>query len=211
MRINYLIKKIQYLILKPYFNYPKTLVEYFDKNKDKTIVSFSSIGRGRKFTQKNEFFHLTQKFNVLFVKDVTRSWFNNLDVKYIKQYLKKDVYTIGFSMGAFNAIIFSCLFPVKKVIAFSPQFSINPNISEDETFLNYAAKINRWKFKKIKFSNKTKYLLVFGDSEKEKYHMSKIPKKKNIKFLTIKNCDHNTALRLKKDKKLKNLIDNFLD
>ena len=135
MRINYLIKKIQYLIFKPYFNYPKTLVEYFDKNKDKTIVSFSSIGRGRKFTQKNEFFHLTQKFNVLFVKDITRSWFNNLDIKYIKQYLKKDVYTIGFSMGAFNAIIFSCLFPVKKVIAFSPQFSINPNISEDETLL----------------------------------------------------------------------------
>jgi hypothetical protein len=41
--------------------------------------------------------------------------------------------------------------------------------------------------------------------------MSKMPKKKNIKFLTIKNCDHNTAPRLKKDKKLKNLIDNFLD
>ena len=39
----------------------------------------------------------------------------------------------------------------------------------------------------------------------------KLAKKKNIKFLTIKNCDHNTAPRLKKDKKLKNLIDNFLD
>ena len=56
-------------------------------------------------------------------------------------------------------------------------------------------------FKKEKFSK-----LV-----KEKYHMSKIPKKKNIKFLTIKNCDHNTAPRLKKDKKLKNLINNFLN
>ena len=36
---------------------------------------------------------------------------------------------------SFNAIIFSSIYPIKKLIAFSPQFSIYPGISNDESFL----------------------------------------------------------------------------
>ena len=39
---------------------------------------------------------------------------------------EKIDFAIGYSMGGFNAIIFSTLFKVKKVIALSPQFSIHP-------------------------------------------------------------------------------------
>ena len=204
MRLNYYLKKIQYLIFKKKFNYPKTVIDYFNNKKKVTIISFSSIGRGRKYIQLNEFFNLTKKYNVMFVKDITRSWLNNIDISYIKSSLKKENnYAIGFSMGAFNAIIFSTLHPIKKVIAFSPQFSIHPKISEDNTFLNFAANIKKWKYKKLKFTNKTQYLLVFGDSQKEKYHMSMIPKQKNIKLMVLKNCDHNTALYLKKKEKIR--------
>jgi len=210
MRLNYYLKKIQYLIFKKRFNYPKTVIDYFNNKKKVTIISFSSIGRGRKYIQLNEFFNLTKKYNVMFVKDITRSWLNNIDISYIKSSLKKENnYAIGFSMGAFNAIIFSTLHPIKKVIAFSPQFSIHPKISKDNTFLNFAANIKKWKYKKLKFTNKTQYLLVFGDSQKEKYHMSMIPKQKNIKLMVLKNCDHNTALYLKKKKKLEETINKF--
>jgi hypothetical protein len=112
-------------------------------------------------------------------------------------------------MGAFNAIIFSTLHNVKKVIAFSPQFSIHPQITKDTTFRNYALRIKKWKYFKLKFSKKTNYLLIFGDDAKEKYQASLIPKQKNIKIINIKKCDHNTANRLKKAKKLYKLIDNF--
>ena len=209
MKINFFLKKIENLIIKKSFNYPKTIIDYFNNKKKITVLSFSSIGRGRKYIQQNEFFHLTKKYNVLFIKDITRSWFNNVDVKYIKSFLKKNNYAIGFSMGAFNAIIFSTLHPIKKVIAFSPQFSIHPKISKDNTFLNFAANIKKWKYKKLKFTKKTQYLLVFGDSQKEKYHMSMIPKQKNIKLMVLKNCDHNTALYLKKKKKLEETINKF--
>ena len=210
MRLNYYLKKIQYLIFKKKFNYPKTVIDYFNNKKKVTIISFSSIGRGRKYIQLNEFFNLTKKYNVMFVKDITRSWLNNIDISYIKSSLKKENnYAIGFSMGAFNAIIFSTLHPIKKVIAFSPQFSIHPKISKDNTFLNFAANIKNCKYKKLKFTNKTQYLLVFGDSQKEKYHMSMIPKQKNIKLMVLKNCDHNTALYLKKKKKLEETINKF--
>ena len=209
MNIKYLLRKIENFFIKKKFNYPKTIIDFINNNKKITILSFSSIGRGRKYIQKNEFYHLSNKYNVLFIKDITRSWFNNIDVKYIKSFLKKNNYAIGFSMGAFNAIIFSSIFPIKKVIAFSPQFSIYPEISNDESFLNFAAQISDWKYKKLKFSNKTKYLLIFGDSEKEKYHMSKMPKGRNIKIMVIKNCDHRTAIILKKRGKLKKIINDF--
>ena len=209
MKIKYFLRKIESFFIKKKFNYPKTIIDFVNNNKKITILSFSSIGRGRKYIQKNEFSHLTKKYNVLFIKDITRSWFNNIDIKYIKSFLKNNNYAIGFSMGAFNAIIFSSIFPIKKLIAFSPQFSIYPEISKDESFLNFAAQIDRWKYKKLKFSNKTKYLLIFGDTEKEKYHMSKMPKAKNIKIIVIKNCDHRTAIILKKRGKIKKIINNF--
>ena len=211
MKLRYFLKKIENLIIKKDFNYPKTIIDCFNNNKKTTVLSFSSIGRGRKYIQQNEFFHLTKKNNVLFIKDITRSWFNNVDIKYIKSFLKNDNYAIGFSMGAFNAIIFSTLYPIKKLIAFSPQFSIHPNISRDDSFLNFAAQIKKWKYDKLKFSKKTKYLLVFGDSVKEKYHMNLIPKQKNSKIIILKKCDHNTAIYLKKKGKLEKIIDNFFN
>ena len=211
MKLNYFLKKIENLIIKKSFNYPKTIIDYFNNNEKTTVLSFSSIGRGRKYIQQNEFFYLTKKYNVLFIKDITRSWFNNIDIKYIKSFLKKNNYAIGFSMGAFNAIIFSTLYPIKKLIAFSPQFSIHPKISEDDTFLNFAAKIKKWKYNKLKFSKNTKYLLIFGDNNKEKYHMSMIPKQKNIKIIVLKNCDHNTALHLKKKGDLEKIINKFFN
>ena len=210
MKLNYYLKKIQNLIFKKNFNYQKTIIDSFYRNKKISVISFSSIGRGRKYIQQNEFFNLTKKYNVIFVKDISRSWLNNVDTNYIKSSLKKNNnYAIGHSMGAFNAIIYSTLHPIKKVIAFSPQFSIHPKISKDNTFLNFAANITEWKYKRLKFTNKTNYLLVFGDSEKEKYHMSMIPKRKNIKLLILKNCDHNTAPHLKKLKKLDQTINKF--
>ena len=210
MKLNYYLKKFQNLILKKKFNYPKTIIDYFNSNKKITVLSFSSIGRGRKYVQLNEFFNLTKKYNVMFIKDITRSWLNNIDTNYIKSSLKNNNnYAIGFSMGGFNAIIFSTLHPIKKVIAFSPQFSIHPEISKDNTFLNFAANITSWKYKKLKFTNKTEYLLIFGDNEKEKYHMNMIPKQKNIKIMVLKNCDHNTALHLKKLRKLDKTINKF--
>ena len=210
MKFNYYLKKIQNLIFKKNFDYPKTIIDYFYKNKKVTVISFSSIGRGRKYIQQNEFFNLTKKYNVMFVKDITRSWFNNVDTNYIKSSLKKkNIYAIGHSMGAFNAIIYSTIYPIKKVIALSPQFSIHPAISKDNTFLNFAANITKWKYKRLIFSDKTNYLLIFGDSDKEKYHMSMIPKQKNIKLISIKNCNHNTALHLKKLRKLDKTINKF--
>ena len=210
--LHYYIKKIQYFILKKKFGFSQTSIDTYFSNKKTTVLSFSSIFWAARAVQINEFFHLTKKYNVIFIKDTSRSWFNNLDLVTIKKNIKtKTNYCIGYSMGGFNAIMFSNFFPIKKVIAFSPQFSIHPSLSKDKTYLNYAARIKKWKYKQLKFNNKTKYLLIFGSSKNEKYHASKIPNQKNIKIITIDGCDHATAPFLKKEKKLKKLISEFFE
>ena len=121
------------------------------------MIAFSDHGGGVKYIQNEQFFNLTNKYNVLFVRDISRSWFNNIDTKLIKKNIKnKTCYAIGNSMGAFNAIIFSNLHNIKKVIAFSPQFSIHPKISRDKDFINHAARIRKWKYPQLIFSKRTK-------------------------------------------------------
>ena len=129
MNIKYLLRKIENFFIKKKFNYPKTIIDFVNNNKKITILSFSSIGRGRKYIQKNEFSHLSNKFNVLFIKDITRSWFNNIDIKYIKSFLKNNNYAIGFSMGAFNAIIFLLNFSNQETnCIFSSIFNLSRDI-----------------------------------------------------------------------------------
>ena len=206
----FFIKKIYYSIFNKNYNFTKTLINQYYTGKKKTVLSFSSIGRGVRFVQNEEFFNLKKKYNVFFIRDITRSWFNNVDIKLIKKNVnKKNCYAIGHSMGGFNAIIFSTLYNVRKVIAFSPQFSIHPNITKDPTFMNYSLRIKEWRYPKLEFSKNTDYLLIFGDDAKEKYHASLIPKQKNIKIIYIKDCDHNTAKKLKRQKKLYKIINNF--
>jgi alpha-beta hydrolase superfamily lysophospholipase len=206
----FFIKKIYYSIFNKNYNFTKTLINQYYTGKKKTVLSFSSIGRGVRFVQNEEFFNLKKKYNVFFIRDITRSWFNNVDIKLIKKNVnKKNCYAIGHSMGGFNAIIFSTLYDVRKVIAFSPQFSIHPNITKDPTFMNYSLRIKEWRYPKLEFSKNTDYLLIFGDDAKEKYHASLIPKQKNIKIIYIKDCDHNTAKKLKRQKKLYKIINNF--
>ena len=208
----FLFKKIYYSIFNKNYNFTKTLINQYYTSKKKTGLAFSSIGSGTKYIQNEEFFHLTKKYNIFFIRDITRSWLNNVDIKLIKKNLNKRSvdFAIGYSMGGFNAIIFSTLHKVKKVIAFSPQFSIHPKISKDKTFLNYASRIKKWKYPQLKFSENTDYFLIFGDSSLEKYHGSLVPKKKNIKIIYIKNSGHEVIKKLKRSEKMYKIIIKFL-
>jgi len=97
--LHYYLKKIQYFILRKKFGFSETNIDTYFSNKKITILSFSSIFWTARVAQINEFFHLTKKYNVIFIKDTSRSWFNNLDLVTIKKNIKtKTNYFIGYSM-----------------------------------------------------------------------------------------------------------------
>ncbi len=191
-----------------------TEIEFHNNNKPATIISFTGIGHGMGAIQLNEFFRLTQSdFNVLFVKDTARSWYNKIDVPEIRRFLDdKPVITIGNSMGAFHAAMFALDHPVEKVIAFSVQYSIHPDIVPFDTrYRRYAKAIDEWKYGELQLNDTTQYHFISGDEQMEVKHLNMIPRKANIHTSVIKNSGHKVAGKLKKEGRLYSLIHDIIN
>ena len=186
-----------------------TEIEFHDNNKPTTIVSFTGIGHGMGAIQLTEFFRLTQSdFNVLFVKDTARSWYNKLDTSMIRHILDdKPVITIGNSMGAFHAAMFALDHPVQKVIAFAVQYSIHPDVVPFDTrYRRYAKTVDEWKYRELQLNGTTEYYFISGDDPMEVRHMNMIPRRANIHSTIVKDASHKVAEKLKQEGRLYPLI-----
>ena len=89
--MKFFLKKIYYSIFSKNYNFTKTLINKYFLNKRKTFIAFSSIGGGTKYIQSEEFYDLTKKYNGIFVRDTSRSWFNHIDIKLLKKALNKNI------------------------------------------------------------------------------------------------------------------------
>lgn len=190
-----------------------TEIEFHDKQKPRTIVSFTGIGHGMGSIQRTEFFRLTEKdYNVLFVKDTARSWYNNLDIPQIRGQLNdQPVITIGNSMGAFHAAMFALDHPVEKVIAFAVQYSIHPEIVPfDRRYRRYADAVDEWKYRELQFNDTTEYHFISGDGRMEREHLEMIPDRPNIRKTVIPQAGHKVARKLKDQGRLYTLIEQIL-
>lgn len=190
-----------------------TEIEFHDKQKARTIVSFTGIGHGMGAIQQTEFFRLTEKeFNVLFVKDTARSWYNKLDIVKIRSMLNdQPAITIGNSMGAFHAAMFALDHPVEKVIAFAVQYSIHPEIVPfDKRYRQYADELVEWKYRELQFNDTTEYHFISGDGREEVQHLNLIPEQDNIRKTVIPGAGHKVARKLKNQGRLYSLIEEIL-
>ena len=191
-----------------------TELEFYNNGKPRTIVSFTGIGHSMGAIQLNEFFRLTKSgFNVLFVKDTTQSWYNNLDVAAIRNVLTgKPVITIGNSMGAYHAAMFALDYPVGKVIAFAVQYSIHPEIVPfDRRYRRYTKAIGDWKYRELQLNQSTEYYFISGDERMERRHLDMIPKQANVHTTVIPNADHKVAKQLKQKGQLYSLINEIIN
>jgi len=185
-------------------------------NSDTTVISFSGVGNNPDGKINSEFFNLTKfGYNVLFIIDTNRSWFNDIDYNLIIKKIKTEkVYCLGNSMGAFNATMFSLFYPVNKVLGFVPQYSVYPDIVPWETrWKKYIDNIKNWKYKEMQFNAITEYLYICSNnSEQDKLHMDMIPDKNNIKkvFLNHK-FGHTLANKLKSENRLYPIITDFFE
>ena len=180
---------------------------------EETVISFSGIGTEDTDRVNEEFYNLHKHgYNVIFVMDNERSWFNDIDVEQIVSKIKtKTVYAIGNSMGAFNACMFSSVYQVDAVIGFSVQYSIKPEIVPwERRWENWTSRIHNWKYDHLKFSENTRYLLINGEQEGEEQDLDIIPNNVNIKKVLRNDDIHLFTYILKEQNKLYDIINDYL-
>lgn len=178
---------------------------------DRTVISFSGVGNNPTGKINQEFYNLDkQGYNVLFVIDEDRSWFNNINVRSITKRIKTEkVFCLGNSMGAYNACMFSTVYPVNSVLAFAVQYSVKPDIVPwEHRWDKHVKNIKHWKYNHIDFSNNTQYLIINGEEEGDAKHLSMIPNKSNITKILHKG-NHSIGFQLKKSGNLYPIINLF--
>lgn len=109
-----------------------------------TIIMFPFARVHLGSTESIGFYRLADK-NVIYIVDKNNSWFNDftpeLVLSIIDTLIKdQELYIVGISMGAFNAIHFSNFIKVKRCIAIAPQKSISRNINHRNEDINLAVK-----------------------------------------------------------------------
>jgi hypothetical protein len=182
------------------------------ENSPLTLISFTGLEGGTGGIVNKEFFNLTKDYTTIFVEE-KRSWYNRVNSQKIIDTIpfSTEVITIGNSMGAFNATIFSNFYPVSKVIAFATQYSIHPKLVPwDKRYRVWANKITDWKIKHLIFNNFTQYYFISGDADIEISHLNMIPDLDNINKIIIEGSGHKLSKDLKARGELYPLIERIL-
>lgn len=179
-----------------------------DTKSGSVLLSFTGIGHGMGGinVQKPEFFGAGRSFdNVIFITDTTRSWGNALDFEQIKDVISRyigdrKVFSIGNSMGGFNAIISSHYIPTAACIAFVPQFSVSPSVVPwEKRWKGYTSQIKDFRFDSAAdyMNAATKYYLFSGNQGADLEQAKLFPVRDNINHYAIHDVGHNVAIFLK--------------
>lgn len=184
-------------------------VKHLYTGSKETIISFSSIGNTVQGVNR-EFYNLKNNgYNVIWVLDHSNTYFNNINIEEITKHIKTyKVYAIGNSMGGFNAIMFSNFYPTQKVLAFSPQYSMDRTLVPWEDRWRKQIKHKHFKYPHATFVNWTDYCLITGHKAKDQKHLSMMPDRKNINKQTVFG-GHVIAEKFKKAGTLYKLINDY--
>jgi hypothetical protein len=165
-----------------------------------------------------DFYSLCKNTTTIFITDKKMSWGNCLEWNQVKDIVNpiienKTSTIVGLSMGGSNAILSSQFLNANKMLVINPQFTIHTGIFPDNEWMDWAARIDTWKYLTIEsgFNNKINtYLLLSSGVEQDVKFINVFPKHyKIIKF--DKHYTHNIALDLKNQARLSSLFDAIMD
>lgn len=218
--MGYVDQSVEYKIPEMDLVYEDDLIKISITKRESDSVFLCFSGAGMMIAnieiQKEEFAKSTKNSTSIFIVDKTRSWGNfdwdSLKLK-IEPYLKnKILYSLGNSMGGFNAILSSRYFNISKVIAFAPQWSVNKSIVPFENrWEQYTDNIVVWRHLSLEgcFNNVTKYHIIFGNRGQDMQHSRLFPSKDNV-MLHFFDGDHYVVQALKGNGYLYSIIDNIV-
>lgn len=177
------------------------------------LVSFASVGTQRDQLPEKEFVgSISQdgRNHIITVSDISRSWMNAdgmaakvLEVidDYAITHQIRQIMAIGTSMGAYCALVLGKLMPLDRIIAFTPQYSVHPDIMpEEDRWMWFRKQITEWHYPALDTlpDGDTVIYMFHGDSAQEQMHWTRFPEPKNLKHFIVKDADHNFIRRFKK-------------
>ncbi len=184
------------------------------------MVSFTSVGQERDKWPPKEFIGIASqqgKNHVMCITDISRCWMNadGMDQKIvttISDYILDNGIThlmaMGVSMGAYNALILGRMMPVRRVIAFAPQYSVHPQVvPEEKRWWFFRKQITKWPHREMNRlpRDPAKVFIFHGDTPDERMHWEKFPQAENVKHYIFSGADHNFVRQLKSNDKLRKI------
>ncbi len=201
------------------------VVHHLPGRGQRLVVAFAGVGRHRGRVPPPEFIGTSSakgENHVLFVSDPTRSWMNGAGmadtlVRLIEDYMAAhgltDLVALGNSMGGFAAITLADLAPVDRVIAFSPQVSMHPDVVDETRWRTWREKISDWPFRDVgsMAAEGTEYYVFHGDHPMEAMHWLRFPKAKHVHHFILEGGNHDIAALLRKRVVLGRVIEEALE
>lgn len=149
--------------------------------------------------------------NVLFVSDLTQSWYSRPGlweriVEMVKAVIRsegiQELVALGNSMGGFGALLLPRDVPVRRAIAFAPQISMDPAVIAEDRW----QRVQR-KFGALPVSNigdtvaqtKTQYYISVGErAPRDLAQIALMPDLPRVHRWVLPDCGHDIAERLKR-------------
>ncbi len=177
------------------------------------VVSLAGVGTRRHGVPPPEFLGTASGYgenHVLLISDPGRSWMNGPGVAgemvdlietYRGAHGIEEVVTLGNSMGGFAAIRLAELTRIDTVIAFTPQFSVHPDIVPEETRWRYFRdQIAEWRYADVGALAEpdTAYFLFHGGAEDERWHWLRFPWRRQLNHFILHGMGHRVASVMRK-------------
>lgn len=185
------------------------------------MVSFTSVGQEREQWPPKEFVGLASqggKNHVMCVTDISRCWMNKPGMAsfvttqisdYVMEHGITELMAIGTSMGAYNALVIGRTISFKRIICFTPQFSVHPDVlPEEKRWWYFRKQIEKWPYKQMdKLPKPPVPIYIFhGDTPDEKMHWEQFPEAENLRHYIFSGADHNFVTNLKGANTLRQIV-----
>ena len=159
-------------------------VIFLKGSSDTLVISFGDlISRAKGMTINAEKSLIKYQYNVIGIMPKQKSWFPKSSMLQMQQHVQpilkqfNEIVGYGGSMGGYAAIKYSCLLNMQKIVAFVPQYSIDPEVVEDRRYTEFfdASIHQNMQIQANEVDDKREYIIVYDPYfANDKEHFLKI-------------------------------------
>lgn len=178
---------------------------------DRLVVCFSGVGRNGKQPPRLEFAKTASaagRDHALYFADPARSWLNAPGlIEEIVEIIEaevarlgvREVVAMGHSLGGFSALVLSGFTRFDRVLALSPQLSVDPDIVPDERrWAQFRARIEAIRVHQAgdHMAAQTQHCIIYGRNRREAPQLRLLKPAENVQAFLLPKVQHDSVKRL---------------